>query len=363
MSVLRSNGRRLIGLAPLLLLVLLAAACGKEEGLPGEGKTVQAALSASGSDRYQTEIYVLALQELGYETKPHVTLTFPEHYQAVSAGEVDFWTNGLFEDHQSYLVNVNVGLDRNKEKGAQRMGYLAEDGALQGYLIDKKTADEHNITSLADFKKPEIVGLFDTDGDGKADMVGCPQNGPNGDCQKVITHHMDAYELTESVDVLNRDYAAAMRDVIARHEQGEPVFFYTWTPNWTVAKLVPGRDVVWLEVPFGTLPGPGRVEAVKGVPGCVNDPCLMGFPANDIRVVANMQFMRENSNVRRLFLSIAIPSEDISAQQARMLDGENADEDIIRHAGDWVQANRALFDSWIEEALKKRSLTRPSKED
>ena len=342
-------------------MLLAAGACGKEEGLPGVGKTAQAALSASGSDRYQTEIYLLALQELGYETKRPMALTFPEHYQAVSAGEVDFWTNGLFEDHQSYLVNVNAGLDRNKDEGAQRMGYLAEGGVLQGYLIDKKTADEHNITSLADFKKPEIASLFDTDGDGKADMVGCPQNGQNTDCQKVIAHHMDVYELTESVDVSNGDYVVAMQDVIARHQQGEPVFFYTWTPNWTVVKLVPGKDVVWLEVPFGALPGPGRVEAVTGVSGCVDDPCLMGFNANDIRVVANMQFMRENSNVRRLFQSMAIPMDDISAQQARMLDGENSGEDVLRHATEWVQSNRALFDGWIQEALKKRSATRSSR--
>ena len=172
---------------------------------------------------------------------------------------------------------------------------------------------------------------------------------------------MDAYELTESVDVSNGDYAAAMQDLIARHQQGEPVLFYTWTPNWTVAKLVPGEDVVWLEVPFGTLPGPGRVEAVKRVAGCVDDPCLMGFHANDIRVVANMQFMRENSNVRRLFQGIAIPAQDISAQQARMLDGESTSEDIIRHAREWVQANRALFDGWIQEALKKRTAQRTSR--
>ena len=125
MGSLRSKGRRMARFAPLLLLVLLAAAaCGKEEGLPGVGKTIQAALSASGLDHYQTEIYLLALQELGYETKPLITLTFPAHYQAVAAGEVDFWTSGLFEDHQNYLRNVNIGLDRNKEEGAQRMGYL-----------------------------------------------------------------------------------------------------------------------------------------------------------------------------------------------------------------------------------------------
>ena len=351
----RSKGLTLIGLVPLLLVVLAATVtCGKAEEGPGAGKPVQIARSASGSDSFQAEIYLLAMQELGYDTYRPIELPVPEQYAALVSGKVDFWTNGLFEAHQGYLSNANAVGDKKAGRGAQRLGYVAEHGSLQGYVIDKKTADEHGIASLADFKKPEVASLFDTDGDGKADMVGCPQNGPNTDCQEVIAHQMDAYELTGSVDVLNGDYAAAMQGVIARYQQGEPVFFYTWTPNWTVVKLVPGKDVVWLEVPFGAQPGPERVKPVKGVVGCASDPCLMGFSANHIQIVANMQFMRDNTNVRRLFQAVTIPPEDISAQNARMRDGENSEEDIIRHASEWVEANRALFDTWVAEGAKER---------
>jgi glycine betaine/proline transport system substrate-binding protein len=45
-----------------------------------------------------------------------------------------------------------------------------------------------------------------------------------------------------------------MDETIERYHRGEPVLFYTWTPNWTVGKLVPGKDVVWLQVPFASLP-------------------------------------------------------------------------------------------------------------
>jgi len=40
-----------------------------------------------------------------------------------------------------------------------------------------------------------------------------------------------------------------MVDTLAKFERGEPVLYYTWTPNWTVGALVPGEDVVWLEAP------------------------------------------------------------------------------------------------------------------
>ena len=46
-------------------------------------------------------------------------------------------------------------------------------GAAQGYLIDKKTADKYHITNIELLKDPKIARLFDTNGDGKADMMGC----------------------------------------------------------------------------------------------------------------------------------------------------------------------------------------------
>jgi hypothetical protein len=145
-----------------------------------------------------------------------------------------------------------------------------------------------------------------------------------------------------------------MADVVARCTRGESVLFYTWTPNWTVGTLVPGKDVVWIEVPFPSLPDgekiPDNQSTIKGVPGCVNDPCAMGFPPNDIRVVANKNFLANHPDIRRLLELVEIPLEDISAQNARMLEGEDDDEDIRRHALEWISGNRKKIDRWLEAA-------------
>ena len=50
-------------------------------------------------------------------------------------------------------------------------------------------------------------------------------------------------------------YSAIIADTIARYRQGQPIFYYTWTPYWVSGVLVPGKDVVWLQVPFSALPG------------------------------------------------------------------------------------------------------------
>lgn len=54
----------------------------------------------------------------------------------------------------------------------QRVGTLVRN-SLQGYLIDKVSADAHGITSLDQFQDPEIAALFDIDGNRMADLYGC----------------------------------------------------------------------------------------------------------------------------------------------------------------------------------------------
>jgi glycine betaine/proline transport system substrate-binding protein len=228
---------------------------------------------------------------------------------------------------------------------------MVKGGALQGYLIDKKTADEHNIKSLADFKNPEIAALFSTTDDKKAALVACP---PGWGCELIIDHQLDAYGLRDTVNPIKASYEASMADALGRFKAGKPVFFYAATPGWAVGVMKPGKDVVWLDVPFSSLPKGQEADesktVVPGVQGCVTDPCNMGFPPNDIRVVANNKFLDENPAAKKLFELVKIPLDDLSAENVKMNAGENKDEDIIRHAEEWIAAHKAEYDDWIKQA-------------
>jgi len=142
-----------------------------------------------------------------------------------------------------------------------------------------------------------------------------------------------------------------MADAIAAFEQGESILFYTWTPNWTVNELVPGEDVVWIEVPEVNLPEDmmdlADAATLDGVEGCVADPCTLGFPANDIRPVANSAFLDENPSARALLESISVPVASIFEQNARMNEG---DDDIEAQAAEWIENNRDEVDEWLETA-------------
>ncbi len=310
---------------------------------PGEGKTVRPARATWDTGWFQAEVYNQALRKLGYQVEATKTLDNPIFYQGVADGDVDFWVNGWFPQHREY--------EEHFEGGAEIIGHVAKGGALQGYMIDKRTAEEHGITNLGDLEDPEIAALFDADGDGDADMAACP---PSWYCSQIIDHQLEAYGLADIVDRSTATYPAAMADALARFENGEPVLFYTWTPSWVIGTLEPGEDVVWIEVPHPSLPDEQAqyedLTTVEGVEGCVNDPCAMGWPGNDIQPVANREFLEENPAVRKLFEVASIPLEDIAAQNARMFEGEDSEEELQRHAEEWIEANREQFDAWLEEA-------------
>ncbi len=291
---------------------------------------------------FQAEVYRLLLQRLGYVVEGPVTMSNAEFYEAVAAGEVDLWANGWFPLHDGHIA---------PDAPVEVVGTAVNDGALQGYFIDAPTAAAHGITDLGALADASVAALFDRDGDGRADLVGC---NVGWSCARTIDHHLDAYGLTDTVEHVQGDYSPLIAETISRQRAGEPVLYFSWTPNWTVGELVPGVDVVWLETPFPSLPDDQAAAIdhtfVAGIDGCANDPCQTGWPPNDIRAVANSDFLNANPAIRTLLEEIVIPLEDISAQNVRMVTEGGDPADIRRHAADWVQANLAKVQEWIRTA-------------
>ncbi|MEL6402001.1 MAG: glycine betaine/L-proline ABC transporter substrate-binding protein ProX [Cyanobacteria bacterium J06626_4] len=294
---------------------------------------------------FQAEVYRELLTQLGYSVNAPKTLSNEQFYEQAAAGEMDLWASGWFPLHNRYLEQPDIG------GAVEPVGFEVPDGALQGYLVDKTTAERLNIQSLADLARPEVTAALDGDGNGKADLIGCNAEWA---CAEVIDYHLQEYDLNDFVDHRQGDYAPLMAAAIARLRQGESILFYTWTPNWTVNELPPGEDVVWIEVPYASLPpGQKALESetvMTGITGCVADPCTLGFPRNDIRAVANSEFLAAHPAVRSLLEQVTIPLADIAAQNALMLSREGDEDDIRRHAQDWITANRSTVDDWLATA-------------
>ena len=297
-------------------------------------KTVKMAKANWDTGYFQAEVYKLGLEKLGYKVKKPQAIKPSVFYLAAASGDADLWVNGWEGTHQTYLKDKNV---KGKVKA---VGYVMKKGGLQGYLIDKKTADALNIKTVLDIKKH--AKQFDANGDGKADMVACP---PGWGCEKRITKQFAELGLGDFINPIKAEYSASMADALARYKNGKSILFYTWTPNWTVGAFKLGKDVVWIEVPMKD------TKAVK-VANATKPKINMGFGADDIRPFANAEFLKKNPEVRKFLEVASIPLADISAQNLKMNKGEKSERDVRRHAKEWVKANQSTFDSWIAKAKK-----------
>jgi len=334
----------ILGAALAALTLTGAVSVQAETSQPGKGVTLQPARATWNTGFFQEALVRSGLETLGYTVKKPKDLANPIFYKAVSLGDVDYWTNGWFPNHDSQLP-------KGFYDKAEKLGYVVKAGGLQGYLVSKKDAEKYDIKSLDDFKRDEVKKAFDTNRDGKADLTACP---PGWGCENVITHHMDVYGLSEHINPVKASYEAGMASAIAGYKAGDPLFFYTWAPNWTIFKLKPGTDVVWINVPEikATKAQSSAVErmTVSGIEGAVSDPVKLGFVVSDIQIVANKKFTASNPAARKFFEVFTLPLIDINEQNTLMNEGEKSQQDIERHASEWIAKNQEKWDGWLTAA-------------
>lgn len=323
-------------LAAGLLSLGLAATAVSAADLPGKGIKVQALKSSLAEETFQTLLVNRALAKLGYDVQPIKEVEYPTAHIAISNGDATFMADHWNPQHADYFKNAG-GKDKLSREG------VYSDNAAQGYLIDKKTADAYKITNIGQLKDPKIAKLFDTDGDGKADLTGCT---PGWGCETMIEHQLDAYKLRGTVSHRQGTYSALMADTITRFKAGQPILYYTWTPYWVSAELRPGKDVVWLEVPFSSLPGE-QAKMDTRQPSGKN----YGFVVNTQHIVANKDFVQKNPAAGKLFEVMKVSVNDINAQNLRMSHGENQPKDVERHTDSWIKAHQKTFDGWIAQSL------------
>ncbi|MFP4126212.1 MAG: glycine betaine/L-proline ABC transporter substrate-binding protein ProX [Alphaproteobacteria bacterium] len=322
--------RLLVGTAALTL----AATPSIAQDSPGAGESIQPIVTTTAEELFQHIILFEGLEELGYEVEDPLELgEYGSLHVALAGGDAHFTAVHWRILHESFYENA--GGDEQLE----RLGVLVED-VLQGYLIDKETAEEYDITSLEQFQDPEIAALFDTDGDGAADLTGC---NPGWGCEQVIEHQIPEYGLSDTVEHNQGSYFALISDTIGRYERGEPIFYYTWTPLWVSSVLEPGEDVEWLEVPYTSLPEGEAAEEDTTAEGK-----NLGFAVDNIMVLANKAWADENPAAAAFLEAAEVPLDAISDQNLSMEEGEDDREDIDRHAEEWIEANQDEFDSWVE---------------
>jgi glycine betaine/proline transport system substrate-binding protein len=314
---------------------------------PGQGVSVSMARANWETGYFQAAVYRALLGELGYEVNDpgEKELNPADFYPALAGGDLDFWANGWFPLHNEFL---SIQLPDGAVIGdrVERIGNELPAGGLQGFIVDIATAERLGVTKLADIgDDPAIAAVFDTDGDGKANLVGCNEG---WGCQVSIEATLALNDWSQTIEQDSGDYGQQWDETVASYQRGDPILAYTWTPSSFVIELVAGEDVVWLSLDRSS---EGEVEPVPLPPAqCPAQPCRMGFAAADINAVASQEFLAANPAAAVLLESVGFRLTDVALQNFRMSLGEDTAADVERHAQEWIAENRRLVDSWLDAA-------------
>src|SRR6056297_1975753 len=138
--------------APLVIMSLLAglATAVYAQETPEQEEMIRVARASWDTGWFQTEVFRLLAEDMGYSVAPAQTMTVDEFYGKAASGEVDFFVNGWFPLHQELIEQPG------RSENVVPVGYEVEKGAIQGYLVDKKSADSLGLESLSQLKDPEI---------------------------------------------------------------------------------------------------------------------------------------------------------------------------------------------------------------
>jgi len=300
------------------------------------GAKVTALKTAIAEEGFQMYIVAEVLKKMGHEVEITNDVEYGIAFKTIAnnAKSDDVY---FMAAHWDPLQNTMIKGAGGEEKLAKFSNFISN--CAQGYLIDKKTADKYNIKYINDLNDPKIAKLFDVDGNGKADLTGCSAG---WGCEKVIEHQLDAYDLRDNIDHRQGSYSALIADTLAQYKTGKPILYYTWTPYWVSGRLVPGKDVVFLQVTHSANPNTASTKLSNG-----SD---YGFNVNNQKIVANASVNVKHKDIAKLFDIIELNVNDISGQNMLMANGQNKEKDIKRHVQTWLKTNKTKVDSWVKEA-------------
>ena len=319
--------------SPFIISAALSAALMTNTAFAAKVVPFQGAIA---EETFQTEIVNRALTALGHEVgsinEVEYAVAYKQISQEANSDDINFMAVNWAPLHETMYSKVGG------DEVFYRKGNYVE-GCAQGYLIDKKTADQYGIKYINDLKDPQIAQLFDHDGDGKADLAGC---NPGWGCEKVIEHQLDEYGLRGSIEHNQGQYSAIISETMTNYKLGKPILYYTWTPYWVSGILKPGKDTTWLQVKYSAHPVTKSTRLANGAD--------YGFNVNSMRIVANKSVAEKHPDVATLFSIMSLSVNDVSAQNQLIKEGQGSQADIKRHVDSWIKANQKTFDGWIAQA-------------
>jgi len=332
---------------------------------PGEGVELTMCRANWASGYIQAEIVRQILQQAGFGVSDPATIELgPSNaYTAMAEGSCDFWANSWYPGHFSWFENQ---LPDGSLVGdyVEAVPGLFQDSGVQGFLVTKTWAEDNNVSTIDQINRDESLwSQFDSDGNGKGEILGCPESWT---CDDIIESQIAFGNGTEpwgNMEETKAGYDGLFAEMVNRVNAGDPGILYTWSPASYLTVLVPGVNVLWLSVeavldgsnPLGKEGGENHQQeqgfTAFGADMCTQ-PCQLGWSAADIQVSMRTDRLDETDGfLRNLFPLIKPSILDISFLQVDQTDGDGSQAHVAELASGWMADNADAVDGWIADAV------------
>ena len=236
-----------------------------------------------------------------------------------------------------WLPNQQEAYDRAIAEGTiTDIGKSLEDNWQSAFIIPQYTADANpGLVAVEDL--PDYMELFVTaDSKGKARLLGCI---PGWECEKVNEKKITAYNLEDSVELVNPGSGEALAaEILSAFENEEDVLFYYWGPTTLSHKLATEFDgYVLLEEPEYS------VECWEADSGCA-------YPTAEVLISVRTELLDSAPDVVEV-----LRNWDWSASNQLVAEGYFVDTGAeYGEVATWWLANNDSWKSWVtSEAVTK----------
>ncbi|MFC1931636.1 glycine betaine ABC transporter substrate-binding protein [Chloroflexota bacterium] len=312
---------------PLLALVLIMSLI----AIPGcvEEKAEKHVIFGTGAwSGDWLEIYVpkiLLEEQLGY-TCEIADLSVPGTWAAMGAGEVDLWMNAWFPNTMDFEIENRaatewLGLIYGSSQSP-------DDVCLQFWAVPTWVSEEYGITSVADLDNPEFAEMFDLDGNGVGDILGCDAAWK---CAAMIDEEIVEYGLEGLYEQQYGAEAMMMAAVEGHLLKDEPVLFYMYTPHPFFVKFPIGESVTILDDPLNFWGGHATIYKF-----------------------GNADWVAANPDAANIVRQVKMTMTDVGWSMAEIEARGDDAATLEAIAREWMAEHQKEINSWLEEALGEK---------
>ena len=246
-------------------------------------------------------------------------------------GEVDVHPDVWLPNQQSFTDKYVNGT------GTVALSQKPYEGR-QGFCVTKAFSEAHNVTSIFDLARPEIASLMDSNGNGKGEIWIGASGWASANVNKVKVRD---YGLEPVMEPILADQAVMTSTVIDSIRKGVGYAFYCYSPHaiWYQFDIVPLSEPAYDPEKYIVFQPSDDQDWYEKSKVMTED------ALKKVQIAYSKSLIERSPRITALLQNIQLDVETVS-QFAYQIEGG---EDAAIVAKEWVAANSALVDSWLDQ--------------